>query len=178
MGLEGDRTGLWKHMLRAIGEIRPRYVVAENVENILRTNDGRDWRTILNGLAGMGYNAEWRVTRGSEVGACHHRPRCYMVAYPDSIRLHEGESFFCHVVQEIPQKRRHITGTTASVGVSWPLEPSVSFMDDGISRYLDGITFQKWRAESIKAAGNAIVPQDAFQIFKAINEYEKQINNI
>jgi DNA (cytosine-5)-methyltransferase 1 len=36
---------------------------------------------------------------------------------------------------------------------------------------LDSITFPKWRNESIKAAGNAIVPQVAYQIFKAINDY-------
>jgi DNA (cytosine-5)-methyltransferase 1 len=38
---------------------------------------------------------------------------------------------------------------------------------------LDGITFSKWRSESIKAAGNAIIPQVVYQIFKAIEEYEK-----
>jgi DNA (cytosine-5)-methyltransferase 1 len=37
---------------------------------------------------------------------------------------------------------------------------------------LDGITFSKWRQESIKAFGNAIVPQVALKIFKAINNYE------
>jgi DNA (cytosine-5)-methyltransferase 1 len=37
---------------------------------------------------------------------------------------------------------------------------------------LDGLTFSKWRRESIKAYGNAIVPQVALQIFKAINLYE------
>jgi DNA (cytosine-5)-methyltransferase 1 len=37
---------------------------------------------------------------------------------------------------------------------------------------LDGITFSKWREESVKAAGNAIVPQVALQIFKSIQEYE------
>ena len=40
---------------------------------------------------------------------------------------------------------------------------------------LDGITFPKWRAESIKAYGNAIVPQVAYEIFKAINQYEKAV---
>jgi DNA (cytosine-5)-methyltransferase 1 len=44
--------------------------------------------------------------------------------------------------------------------------------NDGLSQRLDGITFPKWRRESIKAYGNAIVPQVALQIFKAINEYE------
>lgn len=44
--------------------------------------------------------------------------------------------------------------------------------DDGISDRLDSITFSKWRTESIKAGGNAIVPQVALQIFKAIEQYE------
>jgi DNA (cytosine-5)-methyltransferase 1 len=39
---------------------------------------------------------------------------------------------------------------------------------------LDSITFSKWRGESIKAGGNAIVPQVAYQIFKSIKEYEKR----
>lgn len=173
-GLEGDRTGLWTHMVRAIREIRPKYIVAENVENILRTNDGRDFRTIISELDGMGYNAEWRVTRASEVGACHHRSRCYLVAYPNSIGQFKTKSFFSNVIQEIPQRRRFIAGTTASVGISWKVEPSVQFMDDGISSELDGITFSKWIAESIKAAGNAIVPQVAFQIFKAIEKFNLQ----
>lgn len=45
--------------------------------------------------------------------------------------------------------------------------------NDGIPRELDGITFPKWREESSKAYGNAIVPQVALQIFNAINEYER-----
>jgi DNA (cytosine-5)-methyltransferase 1 len=45
--------------------------------------------------------------------------------------------------------------------------------NDGIPRELDGITFPKWRMESAQAYGNAIVPQVAYQIFKAINEYER-----
>ena len=44
--------------------------------------------------------------------------------------------------------------------------------DDGIPKELDGITFPKWRKESIKAYGNAIVPQVAHEIFKAIQKME------
>lgn len=57
----------------------------------------------------------------------------------------------------------------------WDSFPSVSPVcsrDDGLSSRLDGITFSKWRNESIKAAGNAIVPQVVYQIFKAIEQYE------
>lgn len=42
--------------------------------------------------------------------------------------------------------------------------------DDGLSKRLDGITFPKWRRQSIKAYGNAIVPQVALQIFRAIEQ--------
>jgi len=173
VGLNGSRTGLWTHMVRAIEETKPKYVIAENVENIFRTNDGRDFREILNCLARMGYNAEWRTCRASEVGAPHQRARMYLVAYPNSIRLQENESFYSYVVEQIPQKRRHIAGTTASVGISWPSEPSISFMDDGIREKLDGITFSKWMQESIKAAGNAAIYQIPLAIFKAISEYEE-----
>lgn len=44
--------------------------------------------------------------------------------------------------------------------------------DDGLSKELDGITFSKWREESLKAYGNAIVPQVAYQIFKSICLYQ------
>ena len=58
-------------------------------------------------------------------------------------------------------------------GTSWerfPTQPPICSRNDGLSDKLDGITFPKWRSESIKGYGNAIVPQVAFEIFKAINE--------
>ncbi len=51
---------------------------------------------------------------------------------------------------------------------NFPTQSPICGRDDGLSRELDGITFSKWRAESIKAYGNAIVPQVAYQIFQAI----------
>ena len=60
---------------------------------------------------------------------------------------------------------------------AWDSFPSVSPIcsrNDGLSTKLDGITFSKWRNESIKAAGNAIVPQVAYSIFKAIIQCENK----
>jgi len=54
----------------------------------------------------------------------------------------------------------------------FPTVPPVCGGDDGLPKELDGITFSKWRRESIKAYGNAIVPQVASRIFKSINDYE------
>jgi DNA (cytosine-5)-methyltransferase 1 len=59
---------------------------------------------------------------------------------------------------------------------SWKNFPTVSPIcngNDGLSERLDGITFSKWRQESIKAGGNAIVPQVVYQIFKAIQQYNE-----
>lgn len=59
---------------------------------------------------------------------------------------------------------------TVSIG-NWqdfPTQSPIRNGNDGIPTRLDGITFQKWRNESIKGAGNAVVPQVVFQIFKAI----------
>lgn len=58
------------------------------------------------------------------------------------------------------------------VSSSWerfPTQSPICTGDDGLSSRLDKITFPKWRSESIKAAGNAIVPQVAYEIFKALN---------
>lgn len=53
---------------------------------------------------------------------------------------------------------------------NFPTQSPICAGDDGISSRLDGITFSKWRNESIKAAGNAIVPQVVYQIFQAISK--------
>jgi DNA (cytosine-5)-methyltransferase 1 len=55
---------------------------------------------------------------------------------------------------------------------NFPTQSPIRSRNDGFSSHLDGITFSKWRNESIKAAGNAIVPQVVYQIFKAIQQYE------
>jgi len=67
-----------------------------------------------------------------------------------------------------------------NIKYKWQKFPTVSPIctgDDGISDRLDAITFPKWRNESIKAGGNAIVPQVVYQIFKTIEAYEK-LNNV
>jgi DNA (cytosine-5)-methyltransferase 1 len=55
---------------------------------------------------------------------------------------------------------------------TFPTQPPVCSGNDGLPDQLDGITFSKWRNESLKAYGNAIVPQVAFEIFKVIQKIE------
>lgn len=171
-GLQGERTGLFYEMCRAISEIRPKYVVAENVANFLKVNDGHDFRTVLNELSGMGYNAEWRICRASDVGSPHHRARLYIIAYPDSFRMQSGQTFFSHVQEEASQITWGAFGTSIQTfrGGAWSGEPPTLCLDDGISTELG--TRSKFRREALMAYGNAVVPQVVHNIFKAIEQYE------
>ena len=71
------------------------------------------------------------------------------------------------------QTTRLSNGSSQPGWLQFPTQSPICTGDDGISSRLDGITFPKWRNESIKAGGNAIVPQVVYQIFKAIEQYEK-----
>ncbi len=57
-------------------------------------------------------------------------------------------------------------------------KPAVRAGDDGLPARLAGITFPQWRQESIKALGNAWVPQVAYEIFRAIQQAENKKNNL
>jgi len=77
-GIDGARSGLWKEYARLIGEIRPRYVIVENVAALL----GRGLSRVLGDLAEIGYDAEWHIISAADVGAPHRRERVWIVAYP------------------------------------------------------------------------------------------------
>ena len=87
-GLDGDRSGLWGEFARIAGELRPRYVVVENVPAIRSRGLGR----VLGDLAALGYDAVWDCIPAQSVGAPHRRDRLFIVAWAvsdtdsDSIR--------------------------------------------------------------------------------------------
>jgi len=79
-GIEGSRSSLWREYARIISEVRPRYIIVENVSALL----GRGLSTVLGDLAALGYDAEWQSISAADVGAPHIRERIWIVAYPDS----------------------------------------------------------------------------------------------
>jgi len=85
-GITGERSGLWKEYARIIGEIRPRFVFAEN-SPLLRT---RGLGVVLEDLAEMGYDARWGVLGAWHVGAPHKRDRMWVLAYSASERHQQG----------------------------------------------------------------------------------------
>jgi DNA (cytosine-5)-methyltransferase 1 len=76
-GLAGNRSGLWSEFHRLISEIRPSWVIVENV-SALRS---RGLDVVLGGLAALGYDAEWHCIPASAVGAPHRRDRVWIVAH-------------------------------------------------------------------------------------------------
>ena len=84
-GITGERSGLWSEYARLIGELRPRYVIVENVSALLIWGLGR----VLGDLAALGYDAEWHCIPASAVGAPHRRDRIWIVAYPGREGVHE-----------------------------------------------------------------------------------------
>lgn len=81
-GLAGARSGLWSEYARIICELRPMYVIVENVTALLARGLG----TVLGDLAKIGYDAWWDCLPASTFGAPHQRDRVYLVAYPNGIR--------------------------------------------------------------------------------------------
>lgn len=77
-GIDGSRSGLWSEYARIVGELRPRYVIVENVAALL----GRGLDRVLRDLAALGYDAEWHCIPACAVGAPHIRDRIWIVAYP------------------------------------------------------------------------------------------------
>lgn len=79
----GTRSGLWFEYKRLIGEIRPSYVIIENVA-ALRSNG---LVTVLQDLWTLGYDAEWNIISARDIGACHLRERIWIIAYPNGQRI-------------------------------------------------------------------------------------------
>lgn len=77
-GISGERSGMWREMVRIVSEVRPRYVFAENSPLLV----GRGLGMVLCDLAALGYDAKWGVVGAHHVAGPHARERIWIVAYP------------------------------------------------------------------------------------------------
>lgn len=86
-GIEGTRSGIWTHVVAAVGVLRPRFAVFENVGALVV----RGLDTVLADLAEIGFDAEWSSVRASDAGAPHRRERIFILAWPaDADPAHLG----------------------------------------------------------------------------------------
>lgn len=239
-----DERYLWHEMLRAIQEIKPIYVIAENVYGITNIDGGMVFEQVCLDLEAEGYEVQPYIIPACAKNAPHRRDRCWFIGAKNATDSESGrtgelrdeskeerprdsnelpgeqhrlssedgnatdsDSIGCERRSEegrFKEAERYISlSHTRNKGFSpdsdgwqreeqressgmgrkrkqnerndfgqFPSEYPICSGNDGLPNRLDRITFPKWRNESIKAYGNAIVPQVAYEIFKAIGSAE------
>lgn len=185
-GKDDDRY-LWPEMLRVIQEIRPRWVVGENVGGFV----SMALDTVLSDLESIGYTCQAIVFPACAVDAPHRRDRCAILAHTNSTR---PQGYQQHGTPDASGRRQEshraacqcgeIVPDTNSTGLPvpryepgfktvqpkdgtalcgwWPAEPDVGRVAHGVPK----------RVDRLKCLGNAVVPWQFYPIFKAIAELE------
>jgi len=247
LGKEDERH-LWPQMLRVIREVKPDWIVGENVFGLVNWSDGLVFNEVQTDLEAEGYEVQSFVLPACATDAPHRRDRLWIIAYYKSSRVqpcangreeyiiknratvrympdangqewaftnansngqhrsngeHEvnaseggqyaqrdtiegaeyGDATNANGERQQQQstvgeleRKRPCESNIHNNRADWERFPSQSPVcprDDGFSTGLDGITFPKWRNESIKASGNAVVPQVVYRIFETINQFNK-----
>lgn len=163
VGLDGERSGLWFEMVRLIRELRPRFVVVENVAGLLDRGLG----VVLGNLAESGYDAEWACfPTGRPMG--HDRARVFIVAHI----VREGLPQWSHPYQVRADAPRIFTRERfASILES--VDPRQEWADRPLlGRGIHGIPS---RVDRVKSLGNSVVPQVAQCIFERIKDAEAEV---
>jgi site-specific DNA-cytosine methylase len=187
-GKEDDRF-LWPEMLRVVGELKPRWVVAENVRGLLSDDGGRTFEEICSGLETKGYEVLPFLLPACGFGAPHRRNRVWILAHSQSIDLRardegekrrqnwdnsagEGENVAHRDLQH--GKGREVQDACGQAGSGsigdgwWETEPTVGRVADGVSL----------RAHRLKCLGNAIVPGIGTWIARQIMRHEARISKV
>jgi len=163
-GIEGEKTNLYRQMLRIISECLPRYAIFENVTGLLTGESGRWFAQFLYNLAEVGYDAEWHCISASELGAPHHRDRVWVIAYPKCQRpqrcIFEGFS-----LQRVKRTAYAKFGDRIiHVGNEWQTNCLSLLLGDGIPTRL--------ARRAVKQYGNSLLPAIPKMIGEAILKHE------
>lgn len=186
----GDDRDLWGEFARILRELKPRWVVAENVPGLLSSEAGRFFGRVLRDLAASGYDAEWDCLPAAAFGAPHLRDRVFLVAHARGKQLSQ---------QSQPQSEGSAAADTGGAGVLRPvanghsrggtrsaLKPQVQAAvfvrpdlvgcggshfgaawqaEPNVDRMADGFP---GRVDRIRGLGNAVVPQVAEYVGRRI----------
>lgn len=169
-GLEGTRSGLWSEVVRLYRELRPRYLIVENVAGLLAGPSERPggwFGRVLGDLAESGCDAEWHCIPASSVGAPHSRDRVWVLAYPKQIeRIYPV--FDADHAQKITRRnatKRCENGVRFEMGTESRSVPGRWLDQPDVERVVDGVSDWPHR---LAACGNAVVPQIPELIGRAI----------
>lgn len=165
----GTRSSLFDEIIRLSRVLRPRYIVLENIANLLNGGNGDWFEYVLGEVYKIGYDAEWEIISAAQIGANHRRERIWIVAYPKGQRLHKDEIYAAHSPEsgiEKPEQWQQFLSINAG---NYYLENWERF-ENVICGNVNGDTN---RLDRLKCLGNALVPQIAELIGNLIIENEK-----
>ena len=151
-----DPRNVWPAVARAVRDIRPRFVLLENVAAHLSLG----FSDVLGDLATLGYDARWEVLPAAAFGAPHLRERVWVIATWPAASNTSGQR--CEELDAAtePGHMGHPAGAPDSHWSSGPSQPWVRRVDDGVPRGLD--------RRRLRALGNALVPQIAEYIGRQV----------
>ena len=160
-----DERDLWPEYRRIIGEIRPKWILAENVRGLLTSESGRFFRGILRDLSDLGFDVGWCTYPAVWVGAIHRRERVFIIAHADSSRRNRWSGDTIKHNEKNPKRgegsNRHFKNLLESFNPDrWEAEPVVLRKNIRVPNGMD----------RLKCLGNAVVPQQVYPILKAIAE--------
>ncbi len=172
-----DERDLWGEVARVLGEVKPKWFVGENTPGLFARQNQRFFRRVLDDLTALGYRVGWGIWGACDVGAPHRRDRVFIVAYANGERrnIHEekkrtAHGKLCKAISDSDgerelqsQRSKQNERRRACDGVWWEVEPDVGRVANGVSA----------RVDRLRCLGNAVVPQQAYPIFKSIANYEK-----
>ena len=192
---EGTRSGLWSEIVRLVGELRPKFIIVENVANLLSgpsEKRGGWFGRVLGDLAECGYDAEWENIPAAAVGAPHRRERVWIVAYPRQARSEQYESVEIDGGMELrnggidaagfasdsrrirlPKSRRAEARIYSTAYAHWKANQSLyglRWPSVAVVRGANDGVPAKLDEPRIAALGNAVVPQIPELIGRAILE--------
>jgi DNA (cytosine-5)-methyltransferase 1 len=198
---KADDRWLWDDFARLVGDLRPRYVLVENVPNLRHHGFG----TVLGDLAALGYDAEWEHLPAASVGALHIRDRLFLLAYTDraAVQRAGGTGILGRAPRTLTREalqrrwRGRAPGDSGEAQLAVPDAASLGREQGrpgaragaGQSRRFRLPAFDYWlseppvgrvvnglprRVDRLRALGNAVVPQVAEVVGTLIMEFEDE----
>jgi DNA (cytosine-5)-methyltransferase 1 len=179
-GISGARSGLWSDFARLIRVLRPRYVLVENVADLV--SDGLD--RVLGDLASCGYDAAGDCLPAGAFGAPHLRERMFVVAHTVSAGTGVAAPVNCgfhRVFSDAPQPpmvlRRHRTDSAERIAAGallseWAAVQRVPAPEPFLRGVVHGFPN---RMDRLRGLGNAVVPQVAEWVGRRILEQHDRV---
>ncbi|MDW5562589.1 MAG: DNA cytosine methyltransferase [Methanomassiliicoccus sp.] len=176
VGISGPRSSLFFEAMRIVRDLRPRFVLLENVPALRYRGLGH----VLQELAFCGYDAEWDIVSAASVGALHRRDRMLIVAYPHGGgHLHgepqeqPAEVWLQSFGEPVPGGQDvSVFSYRPSDSHSYPKWADLWGAEPGVCQVADGVPA---RVDQLRALGNAVVPQVAEFVGSLIVEAERRV---